>query len=183
MPKDLNYYFDQFSQNKSQRIFKKVYENSKLQLFGIIHRILKERTMSEDCLQEVYIKIWRRVDSYDKDKAKALTWMGTIARNHAIDTIRKRNLPIVDDFEMSSISDEALDFYQNISNREQNQKLQHCLKILKPQVMEVLVLAYFSGMTYDDIAKTQKAPTNTIKTWVRRALPQLKKCLEDEDEK
>ena len=177
MPKDINRYFQQLQQNKSQRTFKKIFELSNVQLFGVIFRILKKPELSEDCLQEVYIKIWHNVDSYTEQKASVMTWMSRIAKNHAIDYVRKRKLPIQDDFELSVISDEQLDFLEAVEKQQSKQQLIHCLQQLKPEIMNVLLMSYFRGMTYENIAKTLNISINTVKTWIRRAMPILKKCL------
>lgn len=147
-----------------------------MQLFAVILRILKKRELSEDCLQEVYVKIWHRTDSYFENKASVMTWMSTIARNHAIDFLRKRQLPIQDDIELHN---EQLDFLSTLKQEQTHQQLTQCLKQLKPEIMNVLLMSYFNGLTYESIAKTLNSPINTIKTWVRRALPILKKCMEN----
>lgn len=183
MQKDINRYFKQFQQNKSERIFKKIFELSNVQLFGIILRILKKKELSEDCLQEVYIKIWHRTEGYVEQKSSVMTWMSTIAKNHAIDYIRKRELPIQDDFELSIISDKQLHFLDGIEQQQNKQQLYACLQQLKPEVMNVLLMSYFKGLTYENIAKTLDMPINTIKTWVRRAMPTLKKCLENKNDR
>ena len=61
MDKNINDYLKELQQNKNQKTFKKIYELSNVQLFGVIIRILKKREVSEDCLQEVYIKIWHKI--------------------------------------------------------------------------------------------------------------------------
>ncbi|SMN11469.1 RNA polymerase sigma-70 factor [uncultured Candidatus Thioglobus sp.] len=179
MKNNINQYFQQLQKNKSERIFKKIFELSKLQLFGVIIRILRKKELSEECLQEVYVKIWHKADGYVEQKANAMTWMSTIARNHAIDYLRKRELPIQDDFELSIISDEQLDFLEELEQQQSKQQLNDCLQQLKPEIMNVLLMSYFKGLTYENIAKIINVPINTIKTWTRRAMPVLKKCLEN----
>lgn len=179
MNKNIDDYFKKLQQNKNQKTFKKIYQLSNVQLFGVIIRILKKRELSEDCLQEVYVKIWHKTETYECGKASVMTWMSTIARNHALDYIRKRELPIQDDFELSVISDEQLHFLDEIEQQQSKQQLNECLQQLKPEVMEVLLMSYFKGLTYENIAKTIKVPLSTIKTWVRRAMPILKKCLDN----
>lgn len=179
MQKEIDIHFQQLQQNKTQRNFKKVFELSRVQLFAVILRILRKREISEDCLQEVYVKIWHKIDTFNQDKASVMTWMSVIARNHAIDFLRKRELPIVQDFELSVISDEQLDLLDTLENQQTKAQLMLCLQQLKPEVMQVLLMSYFNGLTYEGIAKTLKKPLNTIKTWVHRAMPTLKKCLEN----
>lgn len=178
MQKDLNAYFKQLQKHRSQKTFKKIYQLSNVQLFSVILRILRRRELSEDCLQEVYVKVWHRLESYQEEKSSVMTWMSRIARNHAIDFLRKGKLPIIDDFELSIISDEQLSLLDLVNNQQANAQLNACLQQLKPEVMQVLMMSYFNGLTYENIAKTLNSPVNTVKTWVHRALPTLKKCME-----
>ena len=178
MEKDLAFYFSQLQRHKRPKTFEQVYRLSSVRLFGVVLRILKTRELAEDCLQEVYVKIWNRSDAYNPKKSSAMTWMSTIARNHAIDYVRKHELPIQEGFEMSIIQDEQLHFLDRLEASELDQQLQECLKQLKVQSREVIFMAYFNGLTYKHIAKTIDTPVSTIKTWVARALPILKKCLE-----
>ncbi len=178
MEKNLAFYFEQIQQNKTQRTFEQIYKLSSVRLFGVIIRILKRKELSEDCLQEVYVKIWNRIDSYNAEKANMMTWMSTIARNHAIDYVRKHELPIQDDFELSIIKDEQVHFLDNLEASDNNKQLQNCLSQLKAESRTVVFMAYFNGLTYDNIAKAVGSPVSTVKTWVSRSLPVLKKCLE-----
>ena len=174
MQKKLDYYF---SQPLSDKNFHHIYQLSATQLYGVILRILRQEQLSQDCLQEVFVKIYHNLSGYNADKSQPLTWMVTIARNHAIDFYRKKNLQIANDFDLSVIDDEQI---QTLNKLEQqtNQHLHDCLQQLKPEIMNVLLLSYFKGMTYQTIAKTLNTPLNTIKAWVHRAMPTLRTCLE-----
>lgn len=178
MDKNLEFYFTKLQQNKTQRTFEQVYKLSSVRLFGVILRILKRREISEDCLQEVYIKIWNRIDTYNATRANMMTWMSTIARNHAIDYVRKHELSIQDDFELSVIKDNQVHFLDNLEANDANKQLTDCLGQLKDNSRNVVFMAYFNGLTYDNIAKAVGSPVSTVKTWVARSLPILKKCLE-----
>ena len=131
MDKNLEFYFTKLQQNKTQRTFEQVYKLSSVRLFGVILRILKRKELSEDCLQEVYIKIWNRIDTYNATRANIMTWMSTIARNHAIDYVRKHELPIQDDFELSAIKDNQVHFLDNLEANDANKQLTDCLGQLK----------------------------------------------------
>ena len=178
MEKNLEFYFEKIQQNKTQKTFEQIYKLSSVRLFGVILRILKRKELSEDCLQEVYVKIWNRIDTYNSEKANMMTWMSTIARNHAIDYVRKHELPIQDDFELSIIKDEQVHFLDSLEAKDANKQLTHCLGQLKAESRTVVFMAYFNGLTYDNIAKAVGSPVSTVKTWVSRSLPILRKCLE-----
>jgi len=178
MDKNLAFYFEKLQQNKTQKNFEKIYKLTSVRLFGVIIRILKRNELSEDCLQEVYVKIWNRLDSYNVEKANMMTWMSTIARNHAIDYVRKHELPIQDDFELSIIKDDQIHFLNSLEASDTSKQLHDCLGQLKAESRTVVFMAYFNGLTYDNIAKTVGSPVSTVKTWVSRSLPILRKCLE-----
>jgi RNA polymerase sigma-70 factor (ECF subfamily) len=179
MQKNLEFYFVKLQQNKTQKTFEQVYKLSSVRLFGVILRILKRKDLSEDCLQEVYIKIWNKIDTYNAEKSNMMTWMSTIARNHAIDYVRKHELPIQDDFELSVIKDNQVHFLDSLEANDASKQLHNCLDQLKAESKNVLFMSYFNGMTYENIAKVVGSPVSTVKTWVARSLPILRKCLED----
>ncbi len=107
-----------------------------------------------------------------------MTWMSTIARNHAIDYVRKHQLPIQDDFELSIIKDNQIHFLDGLEANSTNKQLKDCLGQLKENSRNAVFMAYFNGITYDNIAKATGSPISTVKTWMSRSLPILKKCLE-----
>lgn len=123
---NLQDYFDNIIELDNKN-FHKIYKLSSRQLYGVIFRMLRNKQLSEECLQEVFIKIYKNFGSYNKEKAQALTWMITIARNYTIDFIRKKQLQIADDFDLSVIDDEQIQILQTIENNENKQMLERCL--------------------------------------------------------
>ena len=174
----LKIHFIALQANKNTKDFQIVYQLTSVQLFGVILRILRNKEQAEDCLQEVYLKVWHKIDSYQVDKSNPTTWMSTIAKNHAIDYIRKHKIMIDNSILIENIDDMTPSFLNRLEQNVDDQLLHYCLKKLKPEVMEVFLLSYFNGLTYQNIASRLKAPLSTIKTWVRRSLPILKHCIE-----
>jgi RNA polymerase sigma-70 factor (ECF subfamily) len=170
MKKNLNYYFQQ---PKIHKNFKKIYTLSNVQLYGVIFHIIKNKEIAQDCLQEIYVKIWHNLERYDETKAKPSTWMITIARNHIFDFLRKKQLKTYDEFDLTLLTDKDNKYDEQLFELEQSKQLKKCLKQLK-----VLTLAYFQGLTYEQIAKQTNTSVSTLKTQVRRSFPQLKKCME-----
>ena len=130
-------------------------------------------------MQEVFVKIYHNFDKYDKSKAKPLTWMVTIARNHSIDFYRKKKLLVVDDFDLSIIDDEQIQILEQLEQDENKAKIIKCLRSLKSNIRDAIFMQYFYNMTFEQIAKNFDTPTNTVKSWVNRGLPKLKICLEN----
>ncbi|WXT99783.1 MAG: ECF RNA polymerase sigma factor SigK [Catillopecten margaritatus gill symbiont] len=175
MNKNLNYYF---SRPLSNRNFQKIYQLSATQLYGVILRILKQEQISEECLQEVFVKIYHNFEKYNQEKAKPLTWMVTIARNHAIDFYRKKRLPVYDDFDLSVIDDEQIQLLEKLEQSENKKQLEHCLEQLPSNVRDAVFFIYFHNKTYAQVAKNMNRSENTIKPWVSRSLLKLKSCME-----
>lgn len=176
MKKNLDYYF---GQPKKENNFKKIYELSNVQLYGVIFRIVKNKEITQDCLQEVYMKIWHNLDSYDTTKAKPSTWMSKIAKNHTFDFLKKRKLDTYNEFDLNLLIDKENKYDEKLFELEQSNQLKKCLKQLKQKTMNILTLAYFQGLTYEQISQQTKIPVSTLKAQVRRSFPQLKKCMEE----
>lgn len=162
---------------KDRKAFEELYSRTSAKLFGTILRILKDEAKSSETLQEVYIKVWHKADLYRPHIASPITWLCQIARNHAIDQLRKRQPPVADldlakDLSDPSPSPEAM----SIRTSEQR-RLAACLEELDARHAQSVRLAYLEGAQYAQIAEQLNIPINTIKTWVRRSLGKLKECM------
>jgi RNA polymerase sigma-70 factor, ECF subfamily len=163
---------------RDRAAFAGVYQATSAKLFGIILRILKRRDLADEVLQEVYVKIWERAADFDPGKASPITWMATIARNRALDEIRRKRPESIEDhphlLDTPSDEDSAL---TNVMRGEDGKRLTDCLNRLEQPRRQMVVLAYCDGLSRDELAEKFGQPVNTIKTWLRRSLAQLKGCL------
>lgn len=154
-----------------------LYAATAAKLFGIVHRILQDRSAAEDALQEVFVRVWQRADRYDPQAGSPLTWLGSIARHKAIDRLRQekatRLTPVEEGF-LERIAD-AGDGEGDLSRRD---ALARCLDTVEPDQRDCLVLAYCEGWSREELAARHDRPVNTIKTWLRRSLISLRGCLE-----
>lgn len=161
--------------------FKTLYERSSAKLFGVVLRILKNRQKAEDVLQDVYLKIWQKAESYDPKQGRPITWMATIARNRAIDIVRAtRPEQTVDE-----PGDEEEIFRLGASEGEQVdlselEALRFCLGEMKEDDRNYVLLAYYEGYSREELAQRFESPVGTIKTRLRRGLLALRTCLERE---
>ncbi len=158
--------------------FRLLYDRTSAKLFGISLRILKDRAAAEDCLQDVYIKIWQNASKYTASDYSPIAWLAAIARNESIDRIRARK-------PMSSDIDEALDIASSdldpeatlVSGSEMG-RIENCLRKLKPDHAAAVRAAYLDGFSYQDLASRFEQPLNTVRTWLRRSLISLRECLQ-----
>ncbi|MEN8178962.1 MAG: sigma-70 family RNA polymerase sigma factor [Pseudomonadota bacterium] len=163
-----------------RQAFSQLYEMTSAKLYGVILRILNRSEWAEDCLQEAYVKVWNKAESYRPHLASPMTWMATIARNQALDLLRRRHrevrVPETDVFPEEV--DQDLLPQDKLQMTDEGRKLNQCLEQLRSQQRQVIALAYFKGLTHEELAAQTDTPLGTIKTWIRRGLEQLKRCLE-----
>ena len=165
-------------QSRDQQAFSYLYDNYAEALNGIIYRIVENRELAEDILQEAFVKIWNNFSNYDTAKGRLFTWMLNIARNLTIDTLRskgyKKQAKISsDENSVSNFTDDS-----NVAERFDAMGIKKQLVNLKPEQRNIIDLAYFNGYTQDEISKEMGIPLGTVKTRMRAAIIELRKMLE-----
>lgn len=161
---------------RSQTAFSYLYDNYSGALFGIVNGIIPDRDIAQDVLQNVFVNIWRKIESYESSKGRLFTWMLNIARNAAIDELRskgyrdsQKNIPIGEQNELPGAV--AVQSMPDIGLRRMLGKLREEWRVL-------VDLSYFQGFTHEEIAKTLDIPLGTVKTRIRSALNQLRTMME-----
>ncbi|WP_022952823.1 sigma-70 family RNA polymerase sigma factor [Leucothrix mucor] len=165
---------------QDQAAFKKLYQEASPKLYSLALRLMQKPELAEDVLQEAFIKIWQKADSYNAQKGLALTWMATITRNKALDKMRSLKLKSAE----TEIQYEGLDFASEDLEPEHQeglsqemQRLRECLKQLQPSQRECILLSYYYGHTHQELSEKLNTPLGTVKAWIRRGLETLKPCL------
>ena len=161
---------------RDNQSFNYLYNNYSGSLFTIILQIVPDQELANDILQEVFINIFRKIDSYDQSKGRLFTWMLNIARNAAIDFLRSKA------YQNSTKNNEFPDANTNIAGHSthlniDNIGLKKLLEKLKSESRVLIDLAYFKGYTHEEIAQIQEIPLGTVKTRIRTALLQLREHL------
>ena len=158
----------------------KLYQRVATQLLAVLMRILRRRDLAEDALQDVFVRIWQQAQQYDQIRGRPLSWMISIARYRAIDLIRgqRRVVSLVEEeLPVELIATDPASESIEESSRTQN-ALQHCLDLLSAPQQRCLVLAYQDGLSHDAVATSVGQPLGTVKSWIRRGLQTLRRCLE-----
>lgn len=165
--------------------FRMLYEKSSSKLFGTLLRILKREDLAQDVLQEVYVAIWQRAGSFESDKGRAMTWMITIARNRAIDVLRRSEervtkLSVDDEYSPGALSEMEAQLWADNAGLEpvETMTLETCLSEIEEKARSCVLLAYHYGYSREELASKYDVPSGTMKSWLRRALQRLKDCLE-----
>ncbi len=160
--------------NKNREAVGILYDKYSSLLFGIIARIVKSDETAEDLLQEVIVKIWKNIDSYDAGKAKLVTWMGNIARNLAIDKIRSKEYK-------NSRQNQDIEDYVNIIEENPSSGfnpehigVKEMVEKLAPDHRVLIELVYFQGFTQAETSEKLGIPLGTVKTRIRSAINNLR---------
>lgn len=157
---------------KDDRAIALLYEHYGDTLFGVAHKVVKDDDLAQDVLQESFIKIWKKADSYDATKAKLFTWLFRITRNTAIDKLRSVNnkaskevqIDVSDVYNLGEkgISPEHLDIQENLDK-------------IEPKYRIVLEALFFEGMTQQEASEELDIPLGTIKSRLKIGLRELGK--------
>ena len=154
-----------------RRAFQRLYQISSPRLFAIAVRILRRRDLAEEALQDAFVAIWQRAGQYQAARGAPMAWMGTVVRNRAIDLLRRGGQEVTGlEPDRHARAEPALsDLAENVRN---------CLATLQESQRRAILLAYYYGMTHQELADRLDAPLGTVKSWVRRGLLQIKDCLQ-----
>ncbi|GAA5067327.1 sigma-70 family RNA polymerase sigma factor [Roseibacterium beibuensis] len=156
--------------------FSALYDATSAKLFGTCLRVLKVRAEAEEVLQEVYVLIWQKADRYQVTGHSPMTWLITLARNRAIDRLRARK-PSTEIDDALPLADAAPGPEAKAVAAGEARRVVACMDELKADRAAAVRGAYLDGMSYADLAERHAVPLNTMRTWLRRSLQQLKECL------
>ena len=172
--------------------FATLYERTSSHLLAVVLRINRDRAQAEDILQEVYVNVWRAASSFDAAQSQPLTWLTSIARNRAIDSLRRlstqpkfRTVGLAADGSdreeesvYDTLADDAPGPLDLLSRASDARSLAACMDQLSALQRQSVALAFFQGLSHVEVAEQLRQPLGTVKSWVRRALMTLKGCLQ-----
>ncbi len=154
--------------------FRTLYDKTSPILFARLLRMLRRRSVAEEALQDVYVRIWQRAGQFEVGRGRALAWMVTIARYCAIDLMRRERVMLVSDDSLAEIADET---EGDAGTLEKPNNFDHCIGQLNDNTRQCLTLAFVEGRSHDEIAQLTTNPLGSVKSWIRRGLLALRECL------
>ncbi len=158
--------------------FADLYRQTAGKLYAISLQMLRRRDLAEEAVQEAFVRIWHNAGDYQQEKGTVLTWMISIVRYRALDVLRatKSRRETGDEG-----LDEALDEQtpeQELYEQRDRVRIDRCMDRLDEAQRQAIEMAYFRGLTHMEVCAQMETPLGTIKTWIRRGLERLKRCLE-----
>ena len=172
--------------------FATLYERTSSHLLAVVLRINRDRAQAEDLLQDVFVNVWRAASTFDAAQSQPLTWLTSIARNRAIDSLRRlQSQPQIrsagapadgrdreDENVYDTVADESPGPLDLLSRAAEARSLAGCIDKLSPTQRQSVALAFFQGLSHAEVAAQMRQPLGTVKSWVRRSLATLKSCLD-----
>lgn len=164
--------------SRDEKGFNYLYKNYSGALYGVIIRIVRYEEEADEVLQDVFVKIWNSVKSFDSTKASLYTWMLNIARNSAIDRLKSKSFQ--NDLQNQSIPDFVSDGI-GLSTEQSHDfnEVQNQVNKLRDDYKILINKAYFGGLTQEEIAEELQIPLGTVKTRTRAALIELREILKE----
>jgi RNA polymerase sigma-70 factor (ECF subfamily) len=165
-----------------RRAFEQLYDRYASTVYGVALRMLGDREVAEDAVQEIFLRVWKRAGSFDRSRAFA-PWLFGIAHNYGIDELRRRRArpqPVYEDDEhpvLSEIPDD-IDVGEAAVLSDQRRIVREALEQLPEEQRQALMLAYFGGLTQQEIATRLGNPLGTVKTRMRLGLQKLRSLLQ-----
>ena len=168
-----------------QRAFAELYRLTSSHLFSVALRIVRERGIAEELLQEAYVNVWHHAASYAAERALPTTWLTAIVRNRCLDHVRKRDLDTVsmtrdadDDAPELALPDTGPGPAEMLLAGADAHAIRDCVDRLEGGSRQAIALAFFQGLSHSELAQHLAQPLGTVKSWIRRGLERLKGCLE-----
>lgn len=170
--------------------FGQLYELTASHLLGVVLRITRHREAAEEVLQEVFVKVWRAAGSFDARLSQPMTWLTSLARNRAIDSLRRQQAqPQWVSSIVGTSEDDEHDMLQDylstdpgpaelLDQAKERLALQRCLGGLSRDQQQALALAFYQGQSYSEVAEHLQQAQGTVKSWLRRGMLTLKECLQ-----
>ena len=162
---------------KDEKAFTLLYDMYSKSLFSVISVLVKNREEAEDVLQEVFVKIWKNIDSYHKSKGRFYTWILNIARNTSIDKLRSKNF---NNSQKNLSSENFVNHFEDnskLSDKMDTIGLQDFVKRLKPKCIQIIDLLFFKGYTQQEASDELAIPLGTVKTQNRNCMNDLRNYL------
>lgn len=160
-----------------QDAFADLYDAVAPRVYGLVRRVVRDPTLSEDVAQEALVEVWRTAARFDAARGSAAGWIFTIAHRRAVDRVRAEQAAADRERRAATGSVPFDEVIEEITARLEQQAVRRCLRTLTRLQREAILLAYYSGLTYREVADRLDTGLPTVKTRMRDGLIRLRDCL------
>lgn len=166
--------------NQDERALACLYEALASRVQTFVLRLTRQQALAEEVTEDVFWQLWRQAPRFDPQKGSVMAWIMNMARSRALDALRQvESREVQDEMALETASSEASDEtpLELLTALDERHRLHHAVAQLEPLSRQLLALAFFRGMTHDEIAQHCDLPLGTVKSQIRRSLVRLQDCL------
>lgn len=162
-----------------RKAFAELYALTRSKLFAVSLRIVRERHLAEEVLQDSFVNIWNHARDYASAKSAPMTWMTAIVRNRSLDIVRRTGWEVQDEDEVqtNNLEDGGVALDDAFGMKRDAHSVHRCMEELEAEQRQSIALAFFHGLSHSELAEHMRKPLGTVKTHIRRGLLRLKDCL------
>lgn len=160
-----------------EQAFSRLYQSTSSKVYAVCLQMLQRRELAEDALQEAYVRVWHNAGDYQREKGTVISWLIGIARYRALDIMRARKSRRENSDEMAEEADTRAPDMDLVQDRDKAH-IDDCMEQLEHPQRNAIQLAYFLGMTHQEVCLRLESPLGSVKSWIRRGLERLRRCLE-----
>lgn len=158
---------------RDQGAFAEFYDRHAARVLGLLRPILRDDTLADDALQETFWQVWQSADRYDASRASAVGWLAMLARSRALDIARKRSRPAGIEAHDVAVADTT----ERVAEDESALVIKHAMAELPADQRSLIYLAFFCGLTQEQIARHTAMALGTVKTRIRRGIQRMREDL------
>lgn len=160
--------------------FSQIYTMYSRAIYGVIIPIVRDNSVAEEVLQDVFVKVWNHSSSYSEEKGRFYTWLLNIARNKAIDVTRSKAYKNSSKNLTTENFVDIIKGHDDLSRKTDTIGIRSFIEALKPHCIRLLELLYFKGYTQVETAEEMDTPLGTVKTRARNCISELRKMVQRE---
>jgi RNA polymerase sigma-70 factor, ECF subfamily len=157
--------------------FRALYQQQAPRLYGLALRMTRQPALAADALHDAFLQVWQQAARFDPARGTAEAWLIGLLRFRAIDIVRRRARE-EPGYEPRDSADDTADPFEQLRASSESAALYRCLVTLERGQQRIIRLAFLDGLSHTELAASLAAPLGTVKSWIRRALLDLKRCLE-----
>lgn len=156
--------------------FEELYDAVAPRVFGLVRRVVRDPSQSQEVTQEVFVDIWQQAARFDADRGRAMSWILVIAHRRAVDRVRASQASTDRDMRqgIKEYQESYDDVADTVETAMESARVHKAMETLTEPQREAISLAYYGGYTHQEVAELLKIPVGTVKTRIRDGMIRLR---------